>query len=95
MTPEEHSLLERTHKLVEENNKILRSMRRSSRISTALHALYWVAIIGLSLGAYYFIQPYIAATLDAYDGLRNNLQGVQGNITEVQSATDSLRDLLR
>ncbi len=59
MTPEERSLLERTHEMTEENNKILRSLRRSRRISLILSISYWVLIIGLSVGAFYFIQPYI------------------------------------
>ncbi len=59
MTPEEKSLLLKTHELAEENNKILRSLRRSRRIGIIMTALYWTLIIGLSLGAFYFIQPYI------------------------------------
>jgi hypothetical protein len=59
MTPEERSLLERTHALAEENNKMLRSIKRSGRIAVILRALYWLIIIGISVGAFYFIQPYI------------------------------------
>lgn len=59
MTPEERSLLERTHEIVEENNKMLRSIKRSGRISMILRILYWAVIVGVSVGAFYFIQPYI------------------------------------
>jgi len=59
MTPEERSLLERTAALTEENNAILRKMRRSSRWQMALQICYWVLIIALTFGAFYFIQPYI------------------------------------
>jgi hypothetical protein len=59
MSPEERSLLERTYKMTEENNEILRSIRRSNRWSMALRATYWIVIIGLSIGAFYFVQPYI------------------------------------
>lgn len=59
MNPEERSLLERTHEMVEENNKILRSLRRSRRIGIIMTTLYWVVIIGISVGAFYFLQPYI------------------------------------
>ncbi len=58
MNPEERSLLERTYKMVEENNSILRTIRRGNRISMAIKALYWIIIIGLSIGAFYVIQPY-------------------------------------
>lgn len=59
MSPEERSLLERTYKMAEENNEILRSIRRGNRFSMAIKAVYWIVIIGLSIGAFYFIQPYI------------------------------------
>ena len=59
MTPEEKSLLERTNKLAEENNAILHSLRRSARWSTAFKVIYWFVILGLSVGAFYAIQPYI------------------------------------
>ncbi|MDO8430516.1 MAG: hypothetical protein Q7S72_00800 [Candidatus Taylorbacteria bacterium] len=58
MNPEERSLLERTYKMVEENNAILRTIRRGNRIGMAFKAFYWIIIIGLSIGAFYVIQPY-------------------------------------
>ena len=77
MTPEERSLLERTHKLAEENNAILRSLRRHHRVSTIVRILYWVAIIVLSLGAYYLIQPYIDTLADAYSQMEGTLQSLK------------------
>ncbi|HEY9583846.1 MAG TPA: hypothetical protein VJI66_02705 [Candidatus Paceibacterota bacterium] len=59
MTPEERSLLQRIASTVEENNQILIGMRRRARYATVFRVLYWVVIIGLSVGAFYFIQPYI------------------------------------
>ncbi len=91
MTPEERSLLERTYKLAEENNSMLRSMRRSNRLSTAMRVLYWVVILALSFGAYYFIQPYINATMDAYNQLSGSIKGVENNINSAQNAIDSAK----
>jgi hypothetical protein len=59
MTPEERSLLERTAALTEENNKMLRSIRRSGRISLGMRIAYWVIILLLSFGAYWAIQPFV------------------------------------
>lgn len=95
MTPEERSLLERTHKLVEENNEILRSIRRTNRFSVVLRLLYWVVILVLSFGAYYFIQPYITTMLGVYDQVQGGLGAVQGNTNTIQNAAGSLRDLLK
>lgn len=95
MTPEERSLIERTYKLAEENNEILRTIRRSNRVSMIMRVAYWVIILIVSFGAYYFIQPYVEMMLGAYDSLQGSLQGLQGDMNTAQSAADSLRDLLR
>jgi hypothetical protein len=94
MTDEERSLLERTYKLAEENNEILRAMRRANRFSTVMRILYWVAIIGLSFGAYYLIQPYINATMDAYSQLSGSINGVEQKINSAQNTIDTFKSYL-
>jgi TRAP-type C4-dicarboxylate transport system permease small subunit len=84
MTPEEKALLENTLTLVKENNEILRSIRRTSRISTALKIFYWVLIIGLSLGAFYFIQPYV-----------DLIRGGGGTDNAITNQAQQLQDLLK
>ena len=88
MTPEERSMLERTYKIVQENNTILRSLRRSNRLSTVVKAVYWVVIIGASFGAYYAIQPYFNTLLSLYGT-------VQSDATSAHTTLDSLQGLLK
>ena len=94
MTPEEKALLERTAKLVEENNAILQSIRRSNRFTTALHILYWVVIIVFSFGAYYFIQPYLTMLLGVTDQA-GGVQGIMNSLNNAPDAANSLKDLLK
>jgi hypothetical protein len=84
MTPEEKALLENTLSLVKENNEILRSIRRTSRISTALKVFYWVLIIGLSFGAFYFIQPYI-----------DSIKGVDGGNSSISNEVQQFQSILK
>lgn len=84
MTPEEKALLLETHDLAEENNKLLRSLRRSRRIGIIMSVLYWVVIIGVSVGAFYFIQPYI-----------DFLTGLGGDQSGASSYAQTLEDLLK
>lgn len=86
MSPEEKSLLERTYKMAEENNEILRSIRRTNRWGIAFRVFYWVVILGLSFGAYYFIQPYLQTVLGLYEQ-------IPGNVGGVQDMTSKLSDL--
>lgn len=88
VTPEEKSLLERTHALAEENNEILKSIRRANRFGTIMRVLYWVVIIGLSVGAYYFIQPYVTFMSGLYGQS-------QSGMNSAQDAASGLRDLLK
>ena len=95
MTPEEKSLLERTYKLAEENNSMIRSMRRSARISNIMRAAYWAVILIVSFGAYYLIQPYLETMIGVYDQVQTGAQGFRGDIGKAQEAANALRDLLR
>jgi len=78
MTPEEKSLLERTYKMAEENNRILLSIRRSARLSSVMRYVYWAVIIALSVGAYYFIQPYVNFLMSEFSGSADNTSSSQG-----------------
>jgi len=90
MTPEERSLLERIYSLEKENNEFLHSIKRRLRINTAIKILYWVVIIGLSLGAFYFVQPYV----DLLKGIGGGGEDKQLNVTN-NSNIEFLQDLLK
>ncbi len=76
MPPEEKELLNKSVELGEENNKMLRDMRRSQRISRIISIVYWVFIIGSAVGAYYFIQPYVDQLSSMYGGAKSNFDSV-------------------
>ena len=59
MTPDQERMLRVTYELTQENAEMLRSIRNGNRLSTAMRVIYWMVILGLSFGAYYFIQPYV------------------------------------
>ena len=94
MTPEEKSLLERAVKLGEENNSILKSMRRAARISTILHVFYWLVIIALSVGSYfaiqYFVEPFIKmmpSVMNATSGDKQSIDMIIKQLQSLQSGT--------
>ncbi|MBU6430968.1 MAG: hypothetical protein KGJ58_01300 [Patescibacteria group bacterium] len=71
MNSEERELLERTLKISEENNKILKGIRRSNRLATGFKVFYWLVIIGLGFGAYYLIEPYVKEFRSVYSQFIN------------------------
>jgi hypothetical protein len=93
MTPEEKSLLERTYKMAEENNAILRGIRRSNRWSLVFRILYWVVIIGLAFGTFYLIQPYVNTLLSVTG--QSGLGGVENSINNAQNAANQLKGVFQ
>ena len=77
MDPQSTKLLEDTLALVEENNKMLHSMKRSMQMARIMSFLYWVFIIGSAVGAYYLIQPYVDQFKGVYDGANDVLKNFQ------------------
>ena len=76
MSPEERELLNRSVALAQDNNKILRSMRRSMFWARVISMIYWALIIGSAVGAYYFIQPYLNQAISIYNTAQGNLDNV-------------------
>ena len=66
MDPDIKNLLEENLRLSKENNELLLKVRRVQRWSQISRIFYWIIIIGISFGAFYFIQPYIGNLLNVY-----------------------------
>jgi hypothetical protein len=84
MNPNEKELLQKTYELTEENNKILRGIRRSNRWSTLFRVFYWIVIIGISIGAFIYIQPYVDSVMKAYNSIQNDLNTVKSVTNKFQ-----------
>ncbi|MFA6524126.1 MAG: hypothetical protein WC264_00230 [Candidatus Paceibacterota bacterium] len=59
MDPESKQLLRDTYELADQNNKMLRHIRRSQKVTSFLRFMYWMIIIGIGVGSFYFLQPYV------------------------------------
>ncbi len=63
--------IKRIRELTEENNQILRKMRRSQKIASAMRTLYWLIIIGITIGAFYYLQPYLESMLGVVESFKS------------------------
>ncbi|GMQ95108.1 MAG: hypothetical protein BMS9Abin13_218 [Patescibacteria group bacterium] len=86
MDPEAKKLIEKNLELSKENNKMLRKMRRAMRWGKVFKLFYWTIIIGSTVGAYYYIQPFV-------DDLKATYGSFTSGVEKVQSIGDSLPDL--
>jgi len=82
MDVEERELLRQNLKLSEENNKMIRRLYRAHRWGQIAKTFYWLVIIALTVGAYYYIQPYIKQLQTVYAELGNQI----GAIKDIGSA---------
>ena len=69
-------ILEKILETTEDNNKLLKKINKGIVLSRVATFIYWIIILGIGVGAYYYIQPYIDGLFDTYDGVRGFLQGV-------------------
>ena len=92
MDGELKNLLEENLKLSKENNELLIKVRRVQKWSQYSRIFYWILILGITYGAFYFIQPYLENLLSLYTG------GVQVNSTSIKeglSNTKAVSDLIK
>ncbi len=63
MNPEDVSKL---LKLSEENNILLKKIRRGQLIQTWIRATYFILLLAFAYGGYLFIKPYLQGALTTY-----------------------------
>lgn len=72
-------LIKKTLALSEENNRILRGMRRAARWGRFLTVAWWIAVIAVSWAAYsYYLQPYIQKAEQIYNQIGQSGQQAEG-----------------
>ncbi len=90
MDPESKKLLEETFKLTEENNHMLRKVRNVQKWSTFWSSLKVIIVIGIALGAFYFLDPYVDKMISLYNSVSGTTQKVNYNSNSVQDLLKKL-----
>jgi len=73
MSPDEKVLLERTLKLSEENNKILRNIEARARRAAIYGFIKLLIILLPFVIGYFFLEPYIRQAFQVYTELLNSI----------------------
>ena len=68
MSPEDRKLLEENLKLSKENNVLLVKLHNIQRWANITRVFYWLIIIGISIGAFYFVKPFLGNIVNLYTG---------------------------
>ena len=74
MDAQEKDMLVKVLELSEDNNRMLKALHRNLWWARIRSVVYWVVIIGIALGAFYFLQPYIDKVMKLYQEAETQLQ---------------------
>ena len=67
LDPNEEKLLEETYLVEKENNEMLHKLYNNMWMSRMMSIFYWVVILGLMVGSFYYAQPYVQKLISMYD----------------------------
>jgi len=70
--------LRETRQLAEDNNELLRKVYGILWRGRVFRILYWVIIIGVAIGAFYFLEPYLDQANTLYGSFQEQLNAVPG-----------------
>ena len=77
MEDSDRKLLEEVLKLSRENQRMIKRMYRSQWWSRVWKSLYWLIILGITFGSFYFLKPYIDTIMDLLGKTSSTLDAVQ------------------
>lgn len=72
MTPEQERMLRESLELSRDTHEMVKKLHRDLVINRVIKVVYWVVIIGVAVGAFYFLQPYVETLQDVYGGLADS-----------------------
>lgn len=95
MDSEVKKILEENLKLSKENNELLKKVRGFQRWSQITKILYWFIIIGVAIGSFYFIKPYLGGLVNLYSGGVSDVNSVKDIGNALHNSTQNWQDLIR
>ncbi len=93
MDPETKQILKENLEISKENNDMLKKMVRSQKLTNIYRVVYWGIIIFSSLGAYYFIKPFLGNMLNIYTGGVSGTSNV-GDVLKSLGDKQQMQDLI-
>jgi hypothetical protein len=95
MNPDTKQLLEENVKLSKENNELLLKLYNIQKWAQITRVVYWFVIIGISVGAFYFIKPFLGNLTNLYTGGVSGINNVSDITKNLKSGQSQVQDLLK
>jgi len=93
---ENQRLLKKNLDISRENQKKIIKIQKHIRRTMWWKIMYWILIIGITAGAFYYVQPYFNSVVKSYNELRERLDytaEVIENPTGIFREVDILQNL--
>lgn len=71
--------LNRLEIISEENQKMVRRLHNAYRFSSFVSIIKLVIVVGVTLGAFYYLQPYLEGVLKLYGSINSLTGGIENN----------------
>ena len=81
--------IEELKEVTKDNNRLLRGIHARARITMIFNIIKWAIIIGVSVGAFYYIQPFLETLMKTYSSI-SSLSGVGGSMSEQKGLLELL-----
>ena len=93
MDPEIKTLLQENLEITKQNNILLEKIAKYQRWAQIQKAIYWVLILMVTFGSFYFLQPYLGSVLNLYTGGVSNINTLQ----DISKSLDAnkLKDIVK
>ena len=93
------NLIRENNELLKENQKMLKKLRGAQKSHFYAKVFYWVVIIAVMLGGYFWIQPYLQSLKDTYTEVVDKFNQAQGTVQDLndsrQEIQGNVQDLLQ
>jgi hypothetical protein len=70
--------IEETREIAERNHEMLESIQNTMFWRKVSSVIYWLLIIGVAVGLFYFLDPYLDRLFEAYSQIVEQLNSVPG-----------------
>ncbi len=77
--------LDAIYEMTLENHEVLRTIRRQQYFSTITRLLYWLIVLGLIGGTYYYVRPFIGL-------ITNNAASLEEKVMQFNQIKNQLPD---
>ncbi len=93
MDPELKKMVKETLDMTRENNAMLIKLRHAQKIANMYRVFYWLVIIFISFGSYYYVKPYLGTIFNYYGSMTGGAENISKSIPDLKHIQDLLNQM--